>query len=146
MRTILAAVVLLTPVAFAWWWSARGGGRVVGERQGNTRQGDAVKRIPRTAADDFWTICFALLISFFIGFAAADGQSGATVYVACSVQATPSTSRCPPGDDRVVLARTETGWTVARYYPDSGWLTPNGVSIRVRIVDWADLPSVEVPK
>lgn len=84
MRTVLAAVVLLAPVAFAWWWSVRGGAS--------------------------------------------------------------STSRCPPGDDRVVLARTETGWTAARYSANSGWLTPNGAPIRVRIVDWVDLPSVEVPK
>lgn len=62
-------------------------------------------------------------------------------YLACAEVASETLSRCPPDDTRAVLARTKTGWTVARYHPEMGWVTTNGAPVQSRVLDWSELPN-----
>lgn len=65
-------------------------------------------------------------------------------YLACVEVASETLSRCPPDDTRAVLARTETAWTVARYHPETGWVTTHGTPVRSRVLDWSELPDGSV--
>lgn len=87
----------------------------------------------------------SLLLAITATYAAHQANSRSSLrYLACSEPPiSPSLSRCPPEDDRAVLARTLTAWTVARYTPNGGWVTTTGEPVRSRVIDWVTLPDSE---